>query len=70
MRKVVALVGRKAAAEILGVWPENMGKVVDLPPPLNDRGIEGFDVTVPVWPRAEIEELASQRASRSTTNGR
>lgn len=61
-RVVPALVGRKEAARMLGLKPENIGRVASLPTPLQDRGIEGFEVsTGPLWPRVEIEALVEAR---------
>jgi hypothetical protein len=62
-RSCPALVGRKEAARILGVKPENLFRdVPEIPEPLQDRKIKGFEVTTgPLWPLDEILELASQR---------
>lgn len=63
-RRSPALVGKAEAAEILGVHPNNMGKVRGVPAPLQDRGIAGFAVrATPLWVRVEIEELAAERAT-------
>ena len=64
-RKCPALVGRKEVARILGVKSENLFRdVAGLPEPLQDRGIRGFEVTTgPLWPLAEITELARSRAA-------
>jgi hypothetical protein len=60
--KVPALVGRTECARILGVRSENLGKVRGLPAPLQDRGIDGFDVgATPLWTRFEIERLRDER---------
>lgn len=62
---VPPLVGRAEAAEILGVRSENLGKVRGLPAPLQDEGIEGFDVRATLlWRRAEIETLRDARTER------
>lgn len=61
-RKVCALVGTKEASAILGVLKNNLNAIVGMPEPLQERGIEGFEVAAtPLWPRAEIEELATKR---------
>lgn len=62
-RKVPALLGRKEAARELGVKPENLKRdIAELPRPLQERGIKGFEVTTgPLWPLAEIIELARKR---------
>lgn len=65
-RRAPAIIGRKEAARILGIKPENIGRIVELPEPLQERGIEGFEVsTGPLWPLAEIRELAAKRAARA-----
>lgn len=65
-RKVPALLGRKETARELGVKPENLKRdIADLPRPLQERGIKGFEVsTGPLWPLAEIVELVRKRAAR------
>jgi hypothetical protein len=65
-RRSPALVGRKEAAAILGVKSNNLQRdFPELPEPLQDRGIEGFEVgATPLWPRAEVQELADKRAGR------
>jgi hypothetical protein len=61
--RVPPLVGRREAARILGVLPENMPRMAVIPEPLQDRGIEGFDVSqTPLWPRAEIEQVRDERS--------
>lgn len=65
-----ALVGRKEAAAILGVRPENMSSeghwTLGLPPSLQERGIRGMAVSqTPLWPRAEIVALARRRRERA-----
>lgn len=62
---VPAIIDRAAAAEILGVFGTNLLKLKGCPRPLQDRGIPGFDVSKPaLFPRAEIEALAAERAAR------
>jgi hypothetical protein len=57
-----AIVGRKEAARILGLKSENIYRIAEMPPPLQERRIKGFEVTTgPLWPRAEIEQLAKHR---------
>jgi hypothetical protein len=57
-RTAPALIGRKEAARLLGIKPENLYRIEGVPRPLQDRGIKGFEVTTgPLWPRVEIEEL-------------
>jgi len=59
--KPVALIGRKEAAAILGVAPPNLDRL-EMPLPMQKRGIDGFDVSSgPLWPRDEIEKLAVER---------
>lgn len=59
---VPALVGRKEAGRILGVEPENMKRMKDVPPPLQQRGIKGFEVgATPLWLRSEIVAVATAR---------
>lgn len=66
-----ALVGRKEAAEMLAVYPENIFRVPGLPRPLQDRRIRGFKVTTgAIWPRAEIEALVKVEAARRKREGR
>jgi hypothetical protein len=61
-RSCPPLVGRKEAARILGLKSENIYRIAEMPPPLQERKIKGFEVTTgPLWPRAEIEELAQHR---------
>lgn len=57
------LVGRSEAAKILGVNRNNMHRMKDVPPSLQERGIEGMEVgATPLWYRSEIEEVARMRA--------
>jgi hypothetical protein len=61
------LVGRVEAAKILGVHKQNatVSRIPELPPPLQQRGIRGFEVSAgPLWPRAEIVELARKRRAK------
>jgi len=66
-RKTSPMVGLREAASILGTAKQNLirsngQRLNGLPPPLQERGIEGFAViATPLWPRAEIEELARLR---------
>ncbi len=61
-RKLPGIVGLAEAAKILGMKKNNVRRLRELPEPANERGIEGFEVSAtPIWPRAEIEELAEQR---------
>ncbi len=63
-QKVPALVGLREAAEILGVHKSHVRRIKELPEPLGNRRIEGFDVSAgPLWVRSEIEELADRRAA-------
>lgn len=65
--KQEALVGHKEACRILGVSSGNLDRVANLPPSLQDRGIEGFEVSVTrLWPRDEIEALAAARVAKRT----
>lgn len=64
------LVGKADAAEILGVHPNNIGKVKGLPSPLPGTGqnaapsADGMAVrATPLWRRWEIERLAAKRAA-------
>lgn len=62
-RKSPPLVGLTEAAEILKMKKQNVRVLRGVPEPLQDRGIEGFEVAAtPLWPRAEIVELAEKRA--------
>lgn len=70
---VPALVGRKEAGQILGVEPENMKRMKDVPPPLQARKIRGFDVgATPLWLRSEIVAVATarKRAARAAQRER
>jgi hypothetical protein len=59
--KSIALIGRKEAAGILGVAPPNLDRIT-MPPSMQERGIDGFEVSSgPLWPREEIEKLAAER---------
>ena len=61
-RKSPALVGLAEAAEILEAKKPNVRVLPGMPEPLQDRGIDGFAVSAtPIWPRAEIVELAAKR---------
>jgi hypothetical protein len=43
--------------------PENMKRLKDIPPPLQARGIKGFEVgATPLWLRSEIIAVAKARA--------
>lgn len=69
---VPALVGRKEAAEMLGVYPENIFRdVPGLPKPLHERRIRGFKVASAgaMWPRAEIEALVKSEQRRRKATG-
>lgn len=62
-RKSPALVGLGEAAAIVGTKRQNLRLLKGMPEPLQDRGIEGFEVAAtPLWPRAEVQELADKRA--------
>ena len=64
-RKCPPLVGRSEAAAILGVAQNNLRRMADVPEPLNERAIPGFEVSATtLWPRAELEEVAAKRAER------
>jgi hypothetical protein len=67
---VPALVGRKEAAMILGVQPQNVGRIRGLPTPLGD-GVEGFEVSSgPLWLRGDIVALAKERSRAKAPHGR
>lgn len=62
----VAMVGRKQAAEILGVSRNHTHKMQEagaFPPSLQDRGLD-IDTSTPLWTRAEIEALRDRRAAK------
>jgi hypothetical protein len=64
MAKVPPLLGRKEAAEVLGMKPTNMDRDLgdELPRPLQER-VEGMRVSqTPLWTVAEIEKLRDERA--------
>jgi hypothetical protein len=54
------LLGRKEVAEVLGIHPENIGKVKNMPEPF--ARVSGGQV--PVWKREQIEALLADRAAR------
>lgn len=56
------LVGRKQAADILGVSPNHTHKIKEFPPSLQERGFP-IDMAAPAWTREEIEALAARRAT-------
>jgi hypothetical protein len=60
--RIPPLVGKKAAARILGCHPNNLKRdVPEMPPPLQER-IDGMEVdATPLYTRAEIERLAARR---------
>jgi len=65
-RDVPPLVGKAEAAEIIGVNPNNMVKLVGLPDPLQAAGIRGFAVrATPLWRRADIVAFARKRNRRT-----
>lgn len=54
------LLGRKEVAEVLGIHPENIGKVKNMPEPF--ARVSGGQV--PVWKREQIAALLAERAAR------
>lgn len=57
------LLGRKEVAEVLGIHPENIGKVKNMPEPY--ARVSGGQV--PVWRREQIETLLTARAANPRT---
>lgn len=69
MTPIPALVDHKAVCRILEISSGNLGKVANLPAPLQERGIRGLDVSARLWLRSEIEALAKSRAERKKAGG-
>jgi hypothetical protein len=70
------MVGLAEAAVILGTAKQNLirsngQRLNGLPPPLQERGIDGFDViATPLWPRSEITELRELRRGENGSHAR
>jgi hypothetical protein len=66
MPSIPPLVGKKEAAEILGVHPNNLKRdVPDLPASLQERDTRKVGHAVkatPLWTRAEVEKIQAARS--------